>query len=585
MTNIRDRQLQNLHATYQRQLDERPDFKVDADGLVKLLASVGDRIGQDAGQLEAALSRDGITREEQLELVKQGLDTYEQADLTALLDRGELPMTAEVRGFLEQVVGRRPLEDDEVALKVTGAPADGQLTGTAAPGATIEAINLSSAPSKRLHPDDTFVLGQATADGSFSGSIPDAQEGDVVRMRARDSQGRVSQWINVMTSSGGQDTRAAELALHRIGLEDQGDGKIGLTNINSSRPLSEPGATLKFINERTSEEALFTMNDQGTLDEGTTLPGRPGDSFSVRATDGINNADFSVEGGKVVVPGGDGEQHDVDLLDPKLHKDELRADGTPRFSTKRYTGPLFVDSAKPTDVKQGHIGDCYLPSAIAALAHARPGLFEDMVKDNHDGTYTVTFKQRDWNQFDPTWNDFEVMVDGDLYERSYGGPLYGASSNSTKTDDMEMWWPIVEKAYAMWKGSYDRIGNGGSSARVFGEVLGRPSLSEDIEYGEAEDIWRTLKRSVDARLPVSAGTYGKDDSGRYSNTGVYANHSYSVLGYDERDGERFVKLRNPWGRSEPYPGDGNNDGVFELKYEDFRKLYETLYTVEPAEEE
>ncbi|MBN2361338.1 MAG: hypothetical protein JXR83_17935 [Deltaproteobacteria bacterium] len=580
MTNIRDRQLQSLYAGYRRQLEEQPGFELGSDGLVKLLASVGDRIGQDAGALESALSRDGITRAEQLELVRQGLDTYELADLTALLDRGEIPMTDEVRDFLSQVAGRRPLADGEVALKVTGAPADGQISGTAAPGATIEAINLSSTPSKRLHPDDTFVLGQADAQGRFSGRVPDAQEGDLIRMRSRDAAGRVSQWINVVTSGGGRDTRGAELALDRIGLEDAGDGKVKLTNINPSRPVSEPGATLKFVNERTGEEALFTMNDQGTFEDGTTLPGRAGDSFSVRASDGVNNADLGVAAGKVEVPGGAGDQHDVDLPDPALHKDELREDGTPRFSTKRYSGPLFVGSAEPADVRQGNLGDCYLPSATAALAHARPGLFEDIVRDNHDGTYTVTFKERDWSDPDRTWRDKKVTVDGDLYTRSYGGPLYGAAANSTETGEMEMWWPIFEKAYASWKGSYDRIGNGGSSARVFGEVMGRSSVTKDIEHGDAEEIWRTLKGSVDGRLPVSAGTYGSDDDGRYSNTGVYSDHSYSILGYAERDGERYVKIRNPWGRSEPYPGDGVNDGVFELKFDEFRRLYESLYTVE-----
>jgi len=579
MTNIRDRQLQNVYANVQRQLGERPDYKVDGDSMVKLLASIGDKLGKDSAALETALSRDGVTRAEQLELVKAGLDTYEQADLDAILDGDGVPMTAEVRGFLEQVAGRRPLEDGEVALKVTGAPADGQLTGTAAPGATIEAINLSTAPSQRLHPDDTFVLGRADADGNFNGSVPDAEEGDVVRMRSRDAQGRVSSWINVMTSSGGEDTRDAQLALHRIGLTDKGDGKIELININSSRPVSEPGATVQFTNDRTGESAQFTMNDQGTFGDGTQLPGRAGDKFTVSASDGINNTDFSKNMGAVEVPGGDGDDHDVDLPDPKLHADELKSDGTPRFSTKRYSGKLFVDDPKSTDVKQGHIGDCYLPSAAASLAHARPGLFEDIIKDNHDGTYTVTFKERDYARGRGAHKDKEITVDGDLYTRTYGGPLYGASTNSTKTDDMELWWPIFEKAYAQWKGSYNSIGNGGSSARVFGEVMGRPYVSDDIEYGDADDIWSTLKASVDGKLPVSAGTYSSDDSGRYSNTGVYSDHSYSVLGYDVRDGEKYVTMRNPWGRSEPRPGDGKNDGIFELKFEDFRKLYETLYTV------
>jgi hypothetical protein len=38
-----------------------------------------------------------------------------------------------------------------------------------------------------------------------------------------------------------------------------------------------------------------------------------------------------------------------------------------------------------------------------------------------------------------------------------------------------------------------------------------------------------------------------------------------------------VVLRNPWGESEP-AGNGANDGVFKLKLEDFRKLYDNVMT-------
>ena len=106
------------------------------------------------------------------------------------------------------------------------------------------------------------------------------------------------------------------------------------------------------------ETVAFPWSADHYLESGETLPDGALQSFEFTGDLGT----FSL---------GDGEQHDVDLPDPKLHKDECREDGSPRFSTKRYTGPLFIDSADPTDVKQGHIGDCYLPSAAAALA--RPG--------------------------------------------------------------------------------------------------------------------------------------------------------------------------------------------------------------------
>ena len=37
---------------------------------------------------------------------------------------------------------------------------------------------------------------------------------------------------------------------------------------------------------------------------------------------------------------------------------------------------------------------------------------------------------------------------------------------------MEMWFPILEKAYAAYKGSYNEIGSGGLSSDVFEHFVG-----------------------------------------------------------------------------------------------------------------
>ena len=87
-----------------------------------------------------------------------------------------------------------------------------------------------------------------------------------------------------------------------------------------------------------------------------------------------------------------------------------------------------------------------------------------------------------------------------------------------------------------------------------------------------------MKLAVDQKRPAAAGTYGEDQDALYTNTGVYADHAYSVLGYKEEKGERYVQLRNPWGYSEP-AGNGPDDGVFYLKLADFMKLYSNfMYT-------
>ena len=77
---------------------------------------------------------------------------------------------------------------------------------------------------------------------------------------------------------------------------------------------------------------------------------------------------------------------------------------------------------------------------------------------------------------------------------------------------------------------------------------------------------------------MAAGTWGASEASRYRGTGVYANHAYSILGVEEQGGRRLVTLRNPWGAGSALQGRiGPIDvGVFQMKVEDFCRLYQVL---------
>lgn len=575
---ISDRRLSQLYKTL-----EAANGKIDDAQALKMLAEVGDRVGLSSSSALSKLKT--LPREEQLALIKKGMSAGEKADLVKILDQGTVKLDPSAKSFFEAVLGRStppppPVGNGE--LKVTGDQGNG-LTGTAKPGDKIEAINLSASPTGRLHLEDTTVIATAGADGKFANAKLTGdqaiKEGDLIRMRARHADGTAGEWVTVRASGvATRDTRNAEVAIFRIGLTEGSSGKIEVTNINDSRQISEPGAKLQFTNTRTGDKTVVTLNDKGTFDAGVSLKGKAGDTFAVASTDGTNNTGFSATIGKLQVPGSDGGTVDI-IKDPALHKDELDANGKPKFSTERFTGPLFKDGVKFTDPVQGQIGDCYFPSAIAAIAFQNADKLEDIIKDNGDGTYTVTFKERDFRA--PSgFRDVDVKVDGDLYVRSWGGPLYGSSEGAKGTKDMELWFPILEKAYAQWKGSFNAIGSGGNSDQVMQDILGRDGQSMNINEGNQRAVFNQIKKALDGKQPVSAGTYGEDQEARYTNTGVYADHSYSVIGYSEKNGEMKVKLRNPWGESEP-AGNGANDGIFELDMKTFSKLYQSLMYTNP----
>ncbi len=572
---ISDRRLSTLYSTW-----ERSSQPIGKDQALEIIAQVGDSAKWSASKLLTELKKPGMTPEKQIALAQAGMSASEKKDIATILDQATVPLEPSAKAFLEQVIGRTPPPPPPPAtsgLSVTGNQANG-LSGTTKAGATIEAINITTAPGGRLHMEDTMVVGKADANGKFSmAKLTGDQvmkEGDLVRMRARYADGTTSDWVTVKAAGiEAKDSRNAVVALFRIGMTDAGAGKISVENINASRQVSEPGARLQFTNNRTGEKSQVVITDIGGFPAGFKLNGKAGDAFSIAASDGVNNTAFTTSVGNVTVPGGAPGTADL-IPDPALHRDELDSAGKPKFNKVNFTGPLFVDGPRGEDVQQGQLGDCYFPAAMAAIAKHNPDAITNLIKDNGDGTYTVTFKEKDWAT--GRFKDVPVKVDGDLYARSYGGALYGHSTNSSDPKKMELWFPLVEKAYAQWKGSYDTIGQGGHVSDVFEDCMGVEASSLSINYTAADKIWAQVVKNVDAKKPIGAGTYGEDQEAKYTNTGVYANHAYSVLGYEKSGTDRFVIVRNPWGESEP-AGNGANDGIFKLKLEDFTKLYQSLY--------
>ena len=452
-----------------------------------------------------------------------------------------------------------------VKFAITGDQSRG-IEGTAKPGDEIEAINLSTAPAGRLHLEDTTAIAKADAQGKFSAAMPDMQAGDIIRLRTKSADGSFGPWTTITAQMAGKtDTRAATVNLDRFTLTAKADGTVDV-GANTDRPLTEPGGKVRFTNTRTGEKLDMTATSDGSVPKGFAVKGKAGDTFSLSVTDGKNNATFTTIAGNLRVPGEAGPAGRVDLPDPTLCKDDSG------YSEARFSGPLFVNGPTPEDVRQGAIGDCYFPATMAAIAEMRPQALKDAIKQNDDGTFTVRFF-KDGDKSKPQ----TVTVDGDLYTRFSGTPLYATTfGNANTPQTLEMWLPIMEKAYAAWHGnSYDKIGNGGAPGDLMAEVLGGYGTDTDLPGASAAKVFASLKDAEAKKLPMAAVTFGDDKKALYTDTGVYPDHTYTILGTVEQGGKQFVKLRNPWGESEP-GNDGKNDGIFNLPLADFMKLYESF---------
>jgi hypothetical protein len=234
--------------------------------------------------------------------------------------------------------------------------------------------------------------------------------------------------------------------------------------------------------------------------------------------------------------------------DPKVLKSDLK-----RLQQEIVKGgSLFRHGVNGKDPEQNYIGDCYLVGAMSAVAFATPEAIEKLFKRNQDGTFDVTLWGLNGRKYIET-------VDIDLPRNGWYGYYYARSN-----DPKELWPALLEKAFAQWKGSYQAI-EGGVPGDAMTNLTGKPSVETDLhEAGVTpESVYQTLKAALAAKKPTVAATFGARKAAMYKGTGLHEDHTYAVFGVRMKNGQPWVKLRNPWGESEP-KNNGRDDGIFEI---------------------
>ncbi|MBX3076678.1 hypothetical protein KF913_22400 [Candidatus Obscuribacterales bacterium] len=208
------------------------------------------------------------------------------------------------------------------------------------------------------------------------------------------------------------------------------------------------------------------------------------------------------------------------------------------------TNPL--DAIKPDAIQQGMIGDCYFESAVAALAATNPEQIKNMITDNHDGTYTVTFPG---DKDQPITVDAPTDAEKGLYNR-------GGTNGS--------WANVLEKAYGKYcvenpsHRSPFNLGGGNTlpegadggeffHGRAMSLLTGKGRDGDSLMFTSTETLRAKLTDALagENKRPVIAGI-----NNGFGNTedGFYKAHMYSITAFDPNgpDGGT-VTVRNPWG--------------------------------------
>lgn len=438
------------------------------------------------------------------------------------------------------------------------------IRGTSVAGAEIEAVNLSIWWKERIRPSDPVVIARADDSGRFQGRLP-LRPNDLVRVRARAPSGALGKWTMFRARGVSGQPRRPIIAVFRVGLRDLGNGSIKVFSLAPARPIAEPNTRLVLRNERTGDLLRLTTNEIGLLKGRWRIPGRAGDVLRIEtAKEPVRLL------GRLVTPE---SKVKSDLVSPsELHQKLGFVPGL-----RRFRAPLFARRPRPFEVYQSELGNCYLASAVAALAHVRPGSLTRAIRPLGGGVYRIRFKV--WNARTGRYVSKNVEVTSDLWVRPSGELLYGSTAGLEEPPIL--WWPLLEKAYARIKGSYKRIGLGGCSHHVLELLLGRPPRHFFLDSNESRPdvVWREMTEALEARLPVVAGTWPPHRSRKYRNTGLYPDHAYAVLSCRAVNGVRRVGVRNPWGEDTKRPEKVRRNGFLEVDFDAFVRLFQVVSTL------
>ena len=226
------------------------------------------------------------------------------------------------------------------------------------------------------------------------------------------------------------------------------------------------------------------------------------------------------------------------------------------FDSQNYC--VFSNGIAVEDIVQGNLSDCYFLSTIGALCKFPKFVenlffFKEKTKEHIYGIYFYINGIKKLVLLD----DFLPCVSSQGYKRF----------TMAKSEEDEIWVALIEKGFAKINGSYIRIGTGGSPHEVFDVFTEAYSEEIKVSYQKRDELWSKLIDGFEKGFVMTAGTSA---NGFVEEVGLDCAHAYSVLGMYEINGEKVIRLRNPWGEGE-FSGEWSD---YSSKWtEDLKKKY------------
>ena len=197
-----------------------------------------------------------------------------------------------------------------------------------------------------------------------------------------------------------------------------------------------------------------------------------------------------------------------------------------------------------TDINQGQLGDCFLLASIGEIALFHPSKIQSMIRDNGNGTQSVTLYQGGNGRL-PTWTttSFKPVTVSVTDVFNYRSVNNGATQNVVG-NQKEIWPQVLEAADATLHGGIGGIAYGGSPILAMEELTGK----------QANGISPASLTIASLLAHVSAGDLMVFDTaaGGALGYGLVNSHAYMFDHVTATgNGGYTVSLDNPWGNHQP----------------------------------
>lgn len=243
----------------------------------------------------------------------------------------------------------------------------------------------------------------------------------------------------------------------------------------------------------------------------------------------------------------------------KTHKDEVEYGPVKEGPiAEQGVGDSHAVAAK--DVNQGELGDCYMLSALMAIAMQNPQHLRDAISGpKADGSYDVTLYRRKGRGKKKTFTAEQINVTSSfIVKKGQTNEAYANGGDTDAKGNEELWVKLIEKAYAKYHGSFDKI-DGGWEENALEILTGENYTQHDFNGGlfgvgkmSDEDLKAAIIDALAAGKPVCCSTYRqaklnkgdkKDGNSFAAMNDVVGLHAYAVVRADESS----ITVRNPWG--------------------------------------